>query len=86
MSTTVGIRELKQQTSDLVRQVRESGATIQITYHGKVVALLVPVEPAVNAAEEAQAWAALDELAAQIGRAWPDGLSASQAVAEDRGA
>ena len=81
---TVGIRELKQQTSELVRQVRESGNSIQITYHGKVVALLVPVEQSSDTEEEAQAWAALDELAAQIGSQWPKGISASQAIAEDR--
>lgn len=84
MQTTVGIRELKQQTSELVRQVRESGASIQITYHGKVVALLVPVEPAVDAAAEAQAWAALDELAAQIGSQWPEELTVRQAMEQDR--
>ncbi len=43
---TVGIRELKQQASQLVRQVREDGNPVQITYHGKVVAMLIPVEQA----------------------------------------
>ncbi len=81
---TVGIRELKQQTSELVRQVRETGSPIQITNHGKVVALLVPVEPGTNLEEEAKAWAALDELAAQIGRKWPPGVLAGQAISEDR--
>jgi prevent-host-death family protein len=41
---TVGIRELKQQTSELVRLVREDGQQIQITYRGQVVALMVPVD------------------------------------------
>jgi prevent-host-death family protein len=81
---TVGIRELKQQASELVRQVRESGNPIQITFHGKVVAMLVPLEPAAGGEQETQAWAALDELAAQIGRQWPPDVSASQAVAEGR--
>lgn len=40
---TVGIRELKQQASELIRMVRETGGEIQVTYHGQVVALLVPV-------------------------------------------
>jgi prevent-host-death family protein len=81
---TVGIRELKQQASELVRQVREGGSPVQITYHGKVVALLVPVEPARDDEAEAQAWSALDELAAQIGKNWQQGVSAQQAVAEGR--
>ena len=81
---TVGIRELKQQASTLVRQVRESGNPVQITYHGKVVALLVPAETPASRADEARAWAALDELAIQIGRQWTPGVSASQAVSEGR--
>jgi prevent-host-death family protein len=81
---TVGIRQLKQQASELVRQVRESGSPVQITYHGKVVALLVPVEQAAAPEEEARAWAALDELAAQIGQRWPEKLSVQQAMAEER--
>ena len=81
---TVGIRELKQRTSDLVRQVRESGNPIQITYHGKVVAMLVPMEAVGESEEEAKAWAALDELAVQIGQAWPENMPASQAVDEAR--
>lgn len=81
---TVGIRELKQQASELVRRVRESGSPIQITYHGKVVAMLVPAEAVTDPAEEAQAWTALDELAALIGQRWPNELSARQAIAEER--
>jgi prevent-host-death family protein len=81
---TVGIRELKQQASELVRRVRESGNPVQITYHGKVVALLVPAEAVPDPTEEAQAWTALDELAAQIGQRWPKQLSARQAIAEER--
>ena len=42
---TVGIRELKQQASELVRMVRETGEEVQVTYHGEVVALLIPVKP-----------------------------------------
>jgi prevent-host-death family protein len=81
---TVGIRELKQQASELVRQVREQGNPVQITYHGKVVALLIPVEQAKDKEAEEQAWAELDELAAQIGRRWSQGVSAKEAVAEGR--
>ena len=40
---TVGVRELKQQTSELIRRVREEGSEIQVTYRGEVVALLIPV-------------------------------------------
>ena len=82
---TVGIRQLKEHASQLVRQVRESGSPLQISYHGKVVALLIPVEPALEPGEEGRAWAALDELAAQIGHSWPHELSIQQAIQEERG-
>jgi prevent-host-death family protein len=81
---TVGIRELKQQASELIRKVREDGAEVQITYHGKVVALLVPVAEADQTKQEAKTWTDIDNLAAEIGARWPKGLSASQAISEDR--
>jgi prevent-host-death family protein len=81
---TVGIRELKQQASKLIRKVREDGTEVQITYHGKVVALLVPVSPANQSVQEIQAWTNIDHLAAEISARWPKGLSASQAIGEDR--
>lgn len=80
---TVGIRELKQQASELVRMVRQTGKEVQITYHGQVVALLIPVKRA-NKKDEAAAWANLDHLAAQIGARWPKGVSARDAVTEAR--
>ncbi len=80
---TVGIRELKQQTSELIRLVRETGSEIQVTYHGQVVALLVPVhKPKAKNAE--RAWAQLDNLAAEISANWKKELSAAQAVSEGR--
>lgn len=79
---TVGIRELKQQASELVRLVRETGNEVQVTYHGEVVALLIPVKQASKSHENA--WAKLDNLAAEIGVRWPKGVSAADAVAEAR--
>ena len=81
---TVGVRELKQQASELIRAVRETGSQVQVTYHGKVVALLVPVTAATNPDIEKHAWDELDSLAAEIGARWPKGVSAAQAVSEAR--
>jgi prevent-host-death family protein len=78
---TVGIRELKQQASELVRIVRETGEEVQVTYHGEVVALLIPVKPAKNSEK---AWAKLDNLAVEIGARWPKGVSAAEALTEAR--
>ena len=80
---TVGVRELKQQASELVRMVRETGKEVQVTYHGEVVALLIPVKRTPKK-DEAKAWAKLDNLAAEIGARWPKGVSAVDAVTEAR--
>ena len=80
---TVGIRELKQRTSELVRLVREEGSEIKITYRGKVVALLIPVNRQTSL-EEDQSWVELDHLAAEIGALWPEGVSAVEAISESR--
>jgi prevent-host-death family protein len=79
---TVGIRELKQQTSELIRRVREKGDEILVTYHGEVVARIIPVAP--SREETGRAWEALDRLAAEIGPRWPKGVSAADAVSEGR--
>jgi prevent-host-death family protein len=80
---SVGVRELKEHTSELIRRLRKNGEQIQITYRGEVVALLIPVAPP-STSEESQAWAELDNLAAEIGARWPEGLGAPEAVAEGR--
>jgi prevent-host-death family protein len=82
--TTVGIRELKQRASELVRNVWKEGQEITITYHGKVVARLVPAPAVVSSKEVERAWAELDELALEIGANWPSGVRAVEAVAEGR--
>ena len=52
--TTVGLRELRQNASELVRRV-ESGEEIEITVAGRPGARLVPVRP--------RAWRTYDEIA-----------------------
>ena len=79
---TVGVRELKQQASELVRMVRETGTEVQVTYRGQVVALLIPVKPTRKGDKDA--WTKLDHLAAEIGARWPEGVSAADAVSEAR--
>ncbi|MEJ2262088.1 MAG: type II toxin-antitoxin system prevent-host-death family antitoxin [Anaerolineales bacterium] len=80
---TVGVRELKQRASELIRMVREEGSEIQVTYRGEVVALLIPVTRSTPQAE-AQTWAEIDHLAAEIGARWPAGVSAAEAISESR--
>lgn len=41
----IGIRQLKNETSEILRAVREEGAEYVITYRGQPVAVLRPVAP-----------------------------------------
>ena len=43
MPQKIGIRELKNQTSSIVRRVREEAAEYVITHHGRPVAILRPI-------------------------------------------
>ena len=81
---TVGVRELKQQASELVRRIRENNDAILITYHGKVVAKMISAEPMRISEESENAWATLEQLAEEIGEGWPAGISALEAVVESR--
>jgi prevent-host-death family protein len=80
----IGIRELKEQASEVLRRVREEGDTYEITYHGRVVARLVPVaqpRETDSSTEFLESWGQLTE---SISRAWPEGVSAVEAVREGR--
>ena len=81
---TVGVRQLKEQASELVRLVREENNVILITYHGRVVAKMAPAEPETQTNESGSAWVSLEKLAAEIGKNWPKGISPLDALAEDR--
>jgi len=82
---SVGIRELKQQASKLLRRVRENGETIEVTYHGEVIARVIPVNPPSAQERDMNAiWTDLDQLTAEISAKWPEGVSAVDAVREVR--
>ncbi|MCU0668463.1 MAG: type II toxin-antitoxin system prevent-host-death family antitoxin [Myxococcota bacterium] len=80
---SVGIRELKQDASRIVREVADGGEEISVTVRGQVVALLVPARP-VRTRRSKSAWTEIDRLARDIGRRWPKGRSAAGAVRESR--
>lgn len=82
---SIGIRELKARTSAVIREVRLRGDEIDITLHGRVVARLVPVAaPRPARRRSAAVWSTLDRVAREIGRRWPKGVSAADAVREGR--
>ena len=81
----VGIRELREHATEIVRRVRVKRTTVQITYRGKVIAKLIPVvEPKPIRKETSPIWTDLDRLAAEIGARWPKNVTAVDAVREQR--
>ncbi|MSQ13679.1 MAG: type II toxin-antitoxin system Phd/YefM family antitoxin [Dehalococcoidia bacterium] len=81
----VGVRELKEHASELLREVREKRESITITYRGKAVAQLVPVRDREQLRRESKAvLAEMEKLAQEIGRRLPPGTSAVDAVREQR--
>lgn len=88
--TSVGIDELRTRTSEVIRRVREQGETIDVTDDGEVVARMVPAKP-FRAEQQAddrdtmEEWLRrADELAKEVGRHWPNGVSAVDAVRDVR--
>jgi prevent-host-death family protein len=51
MKRIYSLYEAKARFSEIVRAVRERGATITISYHGEPVAEIRPIEPAATPAE-----------------------------------
>ena len=51
----IGVRELRQQTSEVIRRVREEGAEYVVTYQGRPVAIILPLDTERAEAEMVQA-------------------------------
>jgi prevent-host-death family protein len=88
MSRRVGIRELRQHLSQTIREV-ERGDTVEVTRGGETVARIVPVRHATKLDQliaEGKARPALRpmDLTRPLRRA-TTGISASEALQEDRG-
>ena len=83
--TEVGITELKTRTSDIIRRVRDANETFLITYHGRPVAKLEPLEDTeTHLARDLSILEEMDRIAEKVTRYWPQGLSAADAVSADR--
>ncbi len=89
MSKKAGIRELKNQTSRIVNEVREEMAEYVITSQGNPVAVLRPFSEddaeQVRRREAKQALAEMKSLADEIGTSWKSPQSALELLDEDRG-
>ncbi len=80
----IGVRELKERTSDVIRSVRDERESFVITYRGRPVARLAPIRERTSNEEFEDIWAEMDKLAVEISKKWPKGVSAVEAVQEQR--
>jgi prevent-host-death family protein len=90
----VGVRELKDKTTEILKHVREDGAEYVITYHGRPVAVLLPVDKGWLEAETQRAietvtpgegvWAELEALRQEIDRSWRSEKTAVELISEQR--
>jgi len=88
MPTTIGVRELKNQTSRVIRAVREEMREYVVTLRGEPVAILRPLTE-----EEAQrlhqveidaALAGMKALAQEVASAWTSEKSGVELIATQR--
>ena len=83
----IGVRELKIKASEIMRSVRKRRARYIITYRGRPVGLLVPLEdqpPHSFSSGESAAWDELVRLGKDIGRGWPAGVSSADVLSKMR--
>lgn len=88
MAQKIGIRELKNNASKIVRAVREEGAEYVVTVHGEPVAVLRPlaedlVQQEIDA-EIATEIAEMLALAKEIAAGWKSEKSGLEILEEDR--
>jgi len=88
MPQKIGIRELKNQTSNIVRRVREEAVEYVITHHGQPVAILRPISDEdtekMQKQKSLESWQTLLELGALLSESDPSAKSAVDILAEMR--
>ncbi len=88
----IGVRELREHTAEVLRQIREAQAEYIITHQGQPVALLLPldmkkVEAAIIQAtivENPTTWAQFATLSDSIRQQWPEDTASSTVLDEIR--
>ena len=82
----MGVREVKDHWSKVLEQVETNGEVIEVTGHGRPVAILAPI-PATGPIDRDKngAWTALNKLAEQLRSQAPRGLTARDVMDDIRG-
>ncbi len=77
----IGVRELREKTTQVIRDVRENRARYIITLRGRPVAVIMPMTEA-DVVESG--WDVYERLAEEIRKEWPEGLSTQEVMDEVR--
>ena len=90
----VGIRELKNDASEIIRAVREERVEYVVTHRGKPVAVILPVaedwqeseaqRAAAAARDQADFWERMEALRAEITAKWQSDKTAVELIEEQR--
>jgi antitoxin (DNA-binding transcriptional repressor) of toxin-antitoxin stability system len=80
---TIGVHELHERTDDVLRRVK-GGEIVEVADDETIIARIVPAETSMDLQALEEWWGQVDQLAEEIGRSWPEGVSAADAVAEQR--
>lgn len=88
MASKIGVRDLKNRASEIVRDVHERDEEFIVTLRGEPVAVLRPLtkesERELRRLEREEALVQLDELAERVGRAWRSSKTGVELVQEQR--
>ncbi len=88
MASKIGVRELKNRASEIVREVHEQEAEFIVTLRGEPVAVIRPLTEKSRRellqAEVDEDLAEIDRLAEKIARAWRSPKSALELLEEQR--
>ena len=84
----VGVRELREQASEVIRRVREEHVEYVVTYQGRPVAIILPLDTGRAEAEIvagsrkaiATSWEQYRRVADDIRRVWPSDVSTRDVI------
>ncbi len=83
---TVGVSELKTHTSEIIRNVRKNRISYTITYRGKPIGVLLPIEgnEGFVSGKNQDSWSALEKLREELARRPRPEKSLTEALSEMR--
>ncbi len=85
----IGVRELKTRASEVIRNVWKRRARYTITYRGRAVGILLPLDTTTAGGLDSNlassdAWAELARLGSCMGKRWPKGRTSGEILSKMR--